>query len=100
MDGEAPRAWQPLRAQRRANALHQSAALELAPSEEPAIKIAAEIGDVPGGDISTERRCSGVSDRDQDQPADRRRGALPADLVEAVERAEYPGGRRRTHSRQ
>ena len=42
----------------------------------------------------------GVSDSDQDDPADRCRRALPADQVEPIERAEHAGRGCRGHCRQ
>src|SRR4051794_29225907 len=99
MDCEAPCSGEPVRAQRGPDSFHQPAAAKFAPGEEPEIEVATEVGDVPRGHIGDERRTRGISHPHQDQAADRGYGALPADLVETVERTQHTAWGRGTHGR-
>ncbi len=98
-NGEPPRAGKRSRAQRGPDPGEEIAPPHFTPRQEPEVKIAAEIGHVPDQQEHLEPRVHRPGDPGKDRSDDRVGRALPADEVEAVERAQHPAGRRRPHGR-
>ncbi len=100
MDRKAPRTRQGRRLERRANALEQPAAAQLADREEPGVEVAGEVGSVPDADIDGERCARGESGSGEQCAGDRRYRPGPAEQIEAVERPQHAARGRRAHRRQ